>query len=235
MKKLIIVIIVILLFSLGSVWGKAVKPTSEPQDTTSLKLFDTIGHKLQINCTNLGKRIYFIDDIVINKADVEEGKLSFMLNKDFIISDVTINNVSIPIRKFRNVNSKGFFPNIDPEQFKLLNKNISIYEFVLDDLTEAPEQIEIRLKYHLADNATNRVYRKFGNQLTLRGNEFWYPRNLNKDDNVLLTVKTTDQISFSLNAKAVEYTRPSKRLKEYRTSFIDKQKEPALIIFTKKG
>jgi len=235
MKKLTIVLIVVLLFNFGALSGKAKKPSSAAQDTTSLRLFDTIGHKLQINCTNLGRRIYFIDDIILNKADVQAGKISFLLNRDFIISDVIINDVAIPIRKFRNVNSKGFDPNLDPEYFKAIDKNISIYEFVLDDLTNAPEQFGVRIKYHLIDRETNNVYRKFGDKLIMRGDEFWYPRSLNKDDNVLLTVKTTDQISFSLNAKAVDYTRPTKRLKEYKTSFIDKKDEPALIIFTKKG
>ena len=235
MKRSNLVIIAILLFSVVNMWGMAKNKVVEPQDTMLLRLFETQHQKLQINCTNLGKRIYFISDIVISKADLEAGKSCFILNSDFIITDVTINDVSIPIRKYRNVNSAGFEPKIDPELFKQFSKNVSVYEFAVDDLENAPEQVEIRLKYHIVDRESNVVYKNFKDKLVMRGLDFWYPRNLNKDETVLLTVKTTDQIAFSVNTKAVNYTRPKRFLKEYRTTFTDLKREPSMIIFMKKS
>jgi len=235
MKKLSIVFAVILLLSVVGLCGKAKKTEVVPQDTTSLRLFDAIGQNLQINYTYLGKRIYFIDDIKLSRADVAEKKLCFMLNVDFIITDVTVNDKTIQIRKYRNVNSKGFEPNIDPEVYKQISKNIAIYEFVLDDLTNAPEHIVIRLKYHLVDRESNKVYTNYKDKIMMSGTEFWYPRNLNKDENINLTVKTTDQIAFSLNSKAVNYTRPKKYQKEYKTNLIDPKDGPAYIIFMKKS
>jgi hypothetical protein len=236
MKKMTFIFTIILLFSAVSMFSMAKKPgVSAVQDTFKLRLLEPSQQNILIDYTDINKRIYFVVDFVLSKQDVIDHKLSFILNSDFIFSDVVANKVNVSLRAYKNVGPQAFEPSIDPEVFAKFNNKCKIYEFVPDDLLKLSDPIQIRLKYHIPNQDSLGMFQNNNGMLTMRGDIFWYPRNLNNDENVALTVKTTDLIAFSLDGKAMDYTMKQSYLKEYKHNFTDLKAAPATVIFKRKS
>jgi hypothetical protein len=236
MKKMTFILTIILLFSAITMFAMAKKPgVSAVQDTFKLRLIEPGQQNILIDYTDINKRVYFVDDFVLSKQDILDRKLCFILNSDFIFSDVIANETNVPLRAYKYVGAQAFEPAIDPEVFAKFKNKCKIYEFIVDDLLKLSDPIQIRLKYHIPNQDSLGMFQNKNGMLTMKGDLFWYPRNINVDENVALTVKTTDLIAFSLDGKAMDYVMKQSYLKEYKHSFTDSKAAPATVIFKRKG
>jgi len=232
MKKMYIIQTVVLLLVFISIQGKAKNPESAIQDTLKLNLINPVSQNIQINCINLHDRIYFIDDLVLTKSDIKRKKLCFFLNKNLIVTDASTEDVCIPLMQYRNVRPWDFSPELEEDTYSIINSKCRVYEFIFDDVDSLKDMVAIKLKYRMVQRDTTQLTSDNKKSIYLKGTEFWYPRNIYRNADVSLLVKTTDQIIFSLNSKAIVYDR-EEYLKEYTTAFMDDIEKPAYVIFKK--
>ncbi len=235
MKKLSVVLTMVFLLSAVLVSGMARKPgTVNLDDDQKLKLLQPEKHDLQINCAGFDGRIYFVDDFVLSGTELEEGRLCFFLNSDFVFTELTVNGNPFLLREYKKVAATDIETSMNPDAFQIMDQKCRIYELVFDPQTEIPPRADIRLKYHLIPQDSLAIFTVRDNTLQMNGSDFWYPRNPDRSENVNLLVKTSDRMVFSLNGKAVDYTMTDTYNKEYRASFFDSQDSPAAIIFLAK-
>jgi len=233
-KKSDVVIILILLFSVVSIYGKKPKTQVAIPDTVKLQLITPLNQNIQVNCVDIDRKFYFINELVLAKQDILDNKLCFLLNADLTISDVSIRNQNISLKQYRNVSVRDFASAMEPQTFENIRKKSKIYEFVINKTDNLPEQVNIRIKYHFLDKDSLFIIPSDKDWIDLKGTDFWYPRHPERDEEIALFVKSTDQNSFYLNGKIVEYSQ-KRYLKEYRTSFTDLAASPAVLMFRKSG
>jgi hypothetical protein len=232
MRKITVILIVILLFLLVNSWGMAQKPRNGASlDSLRLKLIEPISQNLQINCSGFDGRIYFIDDLVLNKSDIQNKKTCFILNKDFVYTELSADKQEIPLREYNWLTRWDFSPVIDEATFTAFDKNCRFYTFAFQDVANLTDQVNIRFKYHIKEQDSLQVYKVKNDMIQMNGAYFWYPRNLNRDEHLALTVKTTDEYTFSLNGETVNYEIKQAYTKEYKTELIDLREKPSTAIF----
>jgi hypothetical protein len=237
MRKTSLILTIILLCFGIFLSAMARKPgTPYSADSLKLKLMEPIKQDLQINCTGLDGRIYFIDDVSLNKNDILNKKLCFILSSDFIFSDITMDGKNVPLMTYKGCAPQDFYPTMEMDTYKKIQNKTRIYELVFDNVDILPENVNVRIKYHIFSRPDSLfVFKYKNNTLYMNGSYFWYPRNLNRDENLNLIVKTTDQTAFSLDGRAINYIMPQNYLKEYKLDLIDSKEKPATIIFQKKS
>jgi len=235
MKKVIFVLIMALLFGMTTIMGMAKKPDNLSMDSSKLKLIEPVNQNLQINCTNINRKIYFIDDISLTKNDIQNNKVCFFLNSDFVFSEIKLGDGQLALREYKQISPKNLIPAIDSLTLLHVRSKCKLYEFVFEDVSKLPDLVNIQLKYHIKDSSALKVIKTENNVLSIGGTSFWYPRNYLRDERLSLTVKTTDKIAFSINGKAVEYEIPQSFTKVYRKELLDLKSEPAMIIFVHKS
>jgi hypothetical protein len=236
MKKMTVILSILLLIGTFSASGMARKPGSPAgPDTLQLKLIEPVHQHIQINCAGFNGRIYFIDDFVLSKSDVAAKKVCFLLSSDLVFTELYANDLEIPLREYNRVELQDFDPDLTPVDYARIKQNCRIYELVFDETLEWPEMINVRFKYHVNNSDLLSVFRAKKTSVQMNGTDFWYPRNLNRDENISLTVKTTDTTVFSLNGNAVDYVQTQNYAKEYKLDLTDSKDKPAVIIFQKKS
>lgn len=232
MKKSSIGLIILILLFVSCLVGKTKEINAAKPDSVKFKLMSALSHNLLISCPNLESRIFFIDDMLINTSDLTSKKVCTFLNRDFNISEVFVNGNAIPIRQYLNLKPENFEPIIRVQEFETLNKQCVMYELILKDLQITSDTTRIRIKYYTNEQDSLKNFKTTDGMVEMKGTSLWYPRNINHDENISLTIKTTDQISAYLDGKYISFTK-DKYLKEYKAVFVDLMEKPASLLFRK--
>jgi hypothetical protein len=236
MKKLTFLITLPLVACLALFLGMANKPDISGKPLKSqLKLIEPLSQNLQINCSDLSKGAYFIDELRLNKTDILDNKVCFFLNRDFIFTEFTLDDTKLVMKEYGQFGKNLLAPVIDSLNYFHVSRKCKLYRLDFPQPNELPETFTVKLKYHLVDENYRSFVKIRNASLIISGNSFWYPRNYLRDENLALTVKTTDRLAFSLDGKAMDYVMTQTYAKEYRHSFTDRADNPAAIIFKYKS
>lgn len=232
MRKMNAILVIIFLLSILGINGKALGTDLSEQDTLRFKLLPSIRHNIQIIAGDIDKFIYFVDDVEIKKADYPEQGLSFFLNADMVLKEVLVNGKDIYLKKYTLVEADRFEPYIRLQAYTEMKWKCVLYELLYDDVKNLPDTVSIKIKYlaSLADSLT--VIKAHKGVITILGNTFWYPRNLNQNEKLTLSIKTTDQVKVKLNDTDI----PFKQKDYLRTSdfmLTDSMVSPLDITFMK--
>jgi len=117
MKKIKIILSLALLISITCIAGMANKSNRTSQDSLKLRLLEATEHRIQINCPQLNKRVYIIDDLTLLKKDIVNNKVCFFLSSEFTVSDVILVDKDIQLMEYKNAKYYDFNPQIDFELF----------------------------------------------------------------------------------------------------------------------
>jgi len=234
MRHKVAIIFVSLLSLVSIASGLARRPHTAIADTVKLQLIRPVKQNIQVNCAGIDRKFYFIDEIQLTKQDILNNYTCFILNNEFVISEAVIPNVDTQLKLYRNVLNNDFQPEIGRSAFETIAKKCKIYQLVIRDTMHLSDQVSIKLKYHIPEHDTVFTIQSGKDWMDFKGSEFWYPRNVNLNEDISLYVKTADNNSFYLNGKPVEY-KQNKYLKEYNTSFVDMADSPAVLMFRKTG
>lgn len=236
MKKLSFLITLPLVAGLALFLGMAKKPDSTVlTQAPQLKLMEPVSQELQINCSDLGKGAYFIDEIRLNKNDIVDNKVCFFLNRDFIFTEFNLDEKQLVMKEYKQFRKNLLTPTIDSLNYLHVSRKCKLYQLDFPNPDALPETFSIKLKYHLVDDKYRNLLKVKSDALVIHGSSFWYPRNFLKDENLSLTIKTTDKIAFLLDGKAMQYVMTQTYAKEYRHSLNDRAESPSAIIFKYKS
>lgn len=235
MKKLKLICSLVLIFTVCFLPAEPKKPEKEKAKNQKLKFIEPTIHNLQINCIDFDGSIYFIDNFTLSKKDVQTGKICFLLNSDFIYSEILANGKLLYLLSHTTNGPYDFEPDLGQKLYTRILATCYVYEIAFDKITDLPDTIDICFKYHLKTPRKAAMFKPQNDILQMNGMDFWYPRHPLKDTNLYLTVKTTDVMSFSLNGKAVNYSMLDKYTKEYIVNIKDAYAAPATIIFRQKA
>jgi hypothetical protein len=234
MQKRFITVALAMLVCVSFVNGKTRKNLTAPPDTVKLQLMAPLSQSIQMNCVNLNRKFYVIDNLVLSKQDIVNKKTCFLLNNDFTISEVTAEGYRVQLKLYRNVRNTDFNPILDEQAYAKLIGRCRVYELVFPESAKLSDSFKLKLKYHILETDTTYVIAGGKDWIDFRGTEYWYPRNPLMNENISLVVKTTDENSFYINSKSIDYIQ-KRYLKEYKTSFIDMADSPAVLMFRKTG
>lgn len=236
MKKLSFLITLPLVACLALFLGMAKRPATPGMTVGSqLKLMEPLSQNLQINCSDLGKGVYFIDEVQLSRRDVLDNKVCFFLNRDIIFTEFNLGETQLVMKEYKQFRQNLLTPVIDSLNYLHAGKKCKLYQLVFTKPNELPETFPIKLKYHLLDDKYRNVLKVRNETLIMHGTSFWYPRNYLKDETLSLTIKTTDKIAFSLDGKAMDYVMTQTYAKEYKHSLNDRAENPSAIIFRYKS
>jgi hypothetical protein len=116
------------------------------------------------------------------------------------------------------------------QAFTDVSKNCSLYELVLADLSALPDTIKVRMKYQTEVTDSLAAIKVENKNVLFSGETFWYPRNLNQDENVTMTVNTTDQVYAALDNKYMKF-RQKDLQRTFTQDFIDPMDKPVNLSF----
>jgi hypothetical protein len=228
-----VIVVTILLLIVSCLISKTKEASYTKQDTIRFNLLPSLNHNLLINCPNLEGKIFFIDDITLRKSDVVSKRLCTILNRDIEISEVLVNGKSIPIKQYFNFKAESFDPIIRVQEFENITKQCNMFELLISNESLKSDTVNVRFKYLTVVKDSLRYFNKSDNLVEMNGSSFWYPRNMNQNESINLSVKTTDQISMYIDGKSINYS-IDKYIKVYKTELTDKIESPVSIIFKKR-
>jgi hypothetical protein len=232
MRRRYIIITLIMLLSFSFVIAKTHKNQPASPDTVKLQLITPLRQDIQINCVNLDRKFYIIDKLELSRNDISNRRTCFLLNDDFKVSEVTVDRYAVQLKLYKNVRNTDFNPPLDVQLNEKLNGKCRVYELFIPDKANLSENFTLKLKYHIPETDSAFVITAGKDWIDFKGTDFCYPRNPGLNENISMYVKTTDENSFYVNGKSIEYTQ-TRYLKEYKTSFIDMADSPAVLMFRK--
>jgi len=232
MRKMNLILIVLLLLCAVSIFGKSKEKDLAVMDTLRFKLLPSVTHNIQISAANIDKNIYFIDDITLNKADFNEKGMSTILNADLYLTDVIIHGKGVSFKQYTKIKPETFEPVLRLQAYTDLKGKCRQYEILFDDVKSLPDTFKIKLKYHIMVTDSLQFIKVADGKVTIPGNTFWYPRNINQNESVKLSVKTSEKVAVSLNNTDLA-GKTSNYLKTSEVKFTDAMENPVDLTFRK--
>ncbi len=232
MKKIDLLLIIILLLSIVGLTGQAKEIDFATQDSLRFKLLPSLNHNLRINAANIDKSIFFIDDITLSKTDFLSKGMSTFLNVNMTVTDVLVNGIPVSVKEYTNVPAANFDPIIRLQAYIDMKGKTKLYELMFDDVESLPDTFKVNIRYYVTIVDSLQSINVSIGKVTIAGDSFWYPRNLNQDENLQMTVKTIDKIMVSKSDTDLGFTQ-SGYMRAFETKFTDSLEAPVDISFRK--
>lgn len=171
--------------------------------------------------------IYFSDEFEVSKSDVNsEDTRSFFLNRDMRVESALLNGKALPLYRIENIKAEYFQPRLRLQSLIEIAKMSNVYSISIPDLTDVPDTLRFKLEYSipLCDSMVYALSEDGG--LDLRGENFWYPRNIYTDEAVELRVSSPKDYIIEVNDIELDHQIQNLRRAHY-LRFKDKKDSPA--------
>ncbi len=200
-------------------------------DNTKLLLMPSRQHDINTVLSTSRESIMFADEISIFKTDVQSGEArAFFLNKDMIVEGATINGEQYPIVKIEHLRAEHFQPRLRLQALIDITQMSHVYCLPIPDLQSMPDTLKIRVNYYLPLDLTAKHSQIDDSSITLRGENFWYPRNVYQDERVRVRISTPSEHRIFINDVQLGYDINNYR-KIHTLLFTDSFTKPANVRF----
>jgi len=202
-------------------------------EDVKFNLIPSTQHEVYALYSTERKRIYFSDDFLIYKKDINTDEIrSFFLNKDLMLESMSLNGKDQPVYYNENIRTENFDPRLRLQALIDVSQYAQVYSIFVPDVNTLTDTIKVKLKYYLALDDKMKFTEDTPEFTKLRGQNFWYPRNIVADESVSLKVSTP--LHFRIEIKDVEIgykVENKRRINQIR--FTDKNEAPVDLTFVK--
>ncbi|MDD2331091.1 MAG: hypothetical protein PHI68_00405 [Candidatus Cloacimonetes bacterium] len=196
-------------------------------DNMKLSQLPAIDHDINVLVSKERNRIYFSDEFKVLKSDLATQDLKiFFLNRDLIVDKMSVNGVDYPINLIENLRPEHFNPPLRLQTMVNATQFSNVYSIFVPDNLALPDTVNLKLKYILATDKEFQYSEQEESHIRLRGQNFWYPRNLHKDESVILKVSASSKHKVEIQGVELGYELANFR-RISRLSFLDKSNQPA--------
>ncbi len=208
--------------------------TAPAEEDLKIVMMPAVDHQVRALVSLDRQSILFMNSFEIPKAAVQSGEVrSFFLHKDMVIESITINGLDVPLFKVINLQANNFEPRLRLQALVDVTKMSSVYSFTFPKLDAYPENLEVKINYYLPFEAFRTYEPENSELITLRGENYWYPRSNDAGGKVNFHVSTPQNFDVLVN-DIVMGSEERNRRKAHQLSFQDKSKAPASITFIHK-
>ncbi len=226
MKKLSFILAMLLALFTG-LWSQTSTDQVIDSDTLQFVLIPAVRHDVTIIISEFFNRIVFSDVITVPKRALRTGESrSYFLNKDMKMEYFSINGVDQSLILVRNIKADQFNPRLRLQSVIEVNELSQMYSFIVPDTKDYDDMVEIQIKYNLPLSDDMKYVIHSPSSLEMKGCNFWYPRHLNRNDDVNLTIHTPPNRVVMVNNMELGFDHQS-GMRVHRLRFIDKYTEPA--------
>lgn len=233
MKKLFYLLMMLIALSSG-LWSQPKATEVINPDTLQFVLIPAVRHDVTIIVSEFFDKIVFSDIITVPKRALRSGESrSYFLNKDMKMEYFRINGVDQSLNLTRNLKADQFNPRLRLQSLIEINELSQMYSFVVPDLSGSEDMVSIQLKYNLTLSDTLKYVILGNGTVEMKGCNFWYPRHINQNDDISVTIHTPLNRIVKINNMEMSGDLQSGML-VHRMRFNDKFTEPADIKFIRK-
>ncbi len=231
MRRLTLIIVLLAILSIAL---HANPNTTTTEDEIKIVLLPAANHQVRALVSMDRESILFLDTFELPKSSVQSGDVrSFFLHKDMVIETISLNGLELALYKTINVQASSFEPRMRLQPLVDINMMSQVYSFEFPKLDAYPETLEIKINYYLPFTNFKEVQGEPSQLITLRGENYWYPRSITEGSTVKVQVSTPQNFEVLVN-EIVIGAEVQNRRKTHLITFEDRSTAPASITFIRK-